>query len=103
MALWAAGAYAWDRKRKSQGLNGLMPALKRASGYGTGGTLNRAINTYGKNVANAAKYHANRGLSTLINKHLGNTPQANQLKRALKQHINSKINNVHTSVATPQV
>ena len=57
MALWAAGAYAWDRKRKSEGLNGILPALKRASGYGSGGTLNKAINTYGKNVANAAKYH----------------------------------------------
>ena len=103
MALWAAGAYAWDRKRKGEGKNGLIPALGRATGYGTGGALNKAISTYGKNVANAAKYHANRGLSTLINKHLGNTPQANQLKRALKQHINSKINNVHTSVSKPIV
>jgi gamma-glutamyl:cysteine ligase YbdK (ATP-grasp superfamily) len=101
MALWLAGAYAIDRKRKAAGQNGLLPALRRASGYGSGGSLNTAIKTYGKNVANAAKYHANRGLSSLINKHIGNTPQANQLKRALKQHINSRINNVHNSVKPP--
>ena len=103
MALWAAGAYALDRKHKSEGKNGLFPALGRAAGYGSGGALNKAIGTYGKNVANAAKYHASRGISSLINKHLGNTPQANQLKRALKQHINSKVNNVHNYVKPPQV
>jgi hypothetical protein len=91
----------WDQKRKLAGKNGLIPAFKRASGYGTGGALNTAIKTYGRNVANAAKYHANRGLSSIVNKHLGNTPQAKSLANALKRHVNSKINNVHKSVASP--
>lgn len=101
MALWAAGAYAWDKSRKASGQPGLYNTVKGASGYGTGGQLNYAIKQYGQGVANAAKYHAGRGISGIVNKYYGNNAQSKALANALRRHLNTRINNVHNKVRTP--
>lgn len=52
-------------------------------------------------LANAAKKRVNSGVSALVNKHLGNTPQSRALANAMKAHITRGINVAHNSVKHP--
>jgi len=45
-----------------------------------------------RQVANSAKRRANAGISTLVQKHLGNNAQSRALANKLKAHVANKIN-----------
>lgn len=47
-------------------------------------------------VANAAKRRVNAGITGLVNKHMGNSPQARAMANQLKAHVTNKINMAHT-------
>jgi hypothetical protein len=47
-----------------------------------------------RQIANAAKRRANAGISSIVQKHLGNNAQSRALANKLKAHISSKINTV---------
>lgn len=53
-------------------------------------------------VANAAKRRVNAGITGLVNKHMGNNPQARALANQLKTHVSTGINAAH-SVARNQI
>jgi hypothetical protein len=48
-------------------------------------------------MANVAKKRVNSGITGLVNKHMGNNPQARALANQLKTHISGKINSAHTT------
>jgi len=49
-----------------------------------------------RELANAAKRRVNSGVSALVNKHLGNTPQSRALANAMKAHVTRGINAAHS-------
>jgi hypothetical protein len=49
-----------------------------------------------RQVANSAKRHVNSGISSVVQKHLGNNAQSRALANKLKAHVSNKINKVHT-------
>lgn len=51
-----------------------------------------------RQVANAARKRVNAGITGLVNKHMGNTPQARALANQLKAHTVNKINMAASSV-----
>jgi fructoselysine-6-P-deglycase FrlB-like protein len=48
-----------------------------------------------RELANAAKKRINSGVSALVSKHLGNTPQSRALANAMKAHVTRGINMAH--------
>ena len=47
-----------------------------------------------RQMANAAKKRVNSGITGIVNKHMGNSPQARALANKLKAHTINKINMV---------
>jgi hypothetical protein len=45
-----------------------------------------------RQMANAAKKRVNAGITGIVNKHMGNSPQARALANQLKTHTTQKIN-----------
>jgi hypothetical protein len=78
----AVGAFA-KKFAQNQGRALALQAQNKAKKY----AANKA-----RQVANAAKRRANAGISTLVQKHLGNNAQSRALANKLKAHVANRIN-----------
>jgi uncharacterized protein YpuA (DUF1002 family) len=48
-----------------------------------------------RQVANAAKRRANAGITSIVQRHMGNNAQSRALANKLKAHVSNKINLAH--------
>lgn len=53
-----------------------------------------------KQLVSKARNNATRGLSSIVNQHMGNNQQSRALANALKKHISNGINAAHASTQT---